>query len=112
MPPAPRAHRAPPSSARLPVRWCLAVARALVGRPSLWPVALRQVRRLAAPGWWRHRPFLPVPPAGYLAFRALTMYGDAAQLPATADVLTYLAWCRTFPTSSPRIPAVAGRAHK
>jgi hypothetical protein len=110
-------------------RWSLGVARLLLTRPDLWLVALRQVRRLAPPGWWRHRPFLPVPPRDYMAFRALTMYGDADRLPEADDVLTYLAWCRTFrrgttgtramraarPPAVARlrtIPAVAGEGQK
>jgi hypothetical protein len=92
------------------VRWCLGVGRVLLTRPGLWPVALRQVRRLAPPGWWRHRPFLPVPPRDYLAFRALTMYGDADRLPDAHDVLTYLAWCRTFPVGGRPEHATSTRA--
>ena len=106
----------------MPLRWCLQVGRALLARPMLWPVTMRQVVRLAPPGWWRRRPFLPVPAADYLAFRAQTMYGDAERLPEPEDVFTYLAWCRTFPAAPSmarlrggrptRIPAVAGNGHK
>lgn len=106
----------------MPLRWCFHVARLLLARPLLWPVTVRQVGRLAPPGWWRRRPFLPLPAPGYLAFRAQTMYGDAGRLPDPEDVLTYLGWCRTFPMAPPtarprggrpaRIPAVAGNGHK
>jgi hypothetical protein len=66
--------------------------------PSLWPVAVRQARLLAPPGWWRRRPHLPVPTADYLRFRLETAYGGAGdQAPAPADLVTYLRWCRTFP---------------
>lgn len=108
----------PARSSAPPVRWCASVARALLARPVLWPTALRQIARLAPPGWWRVRPFLPVPSAEYMAFRAQTMYGDANRLPDAHDVVTYLAWCRTFPTPpapgghAPRIPAVAGNGRK
>ena len=44
--------------------------------------------------WWRHRPFLPLPTAGYLRLRALTQYGDAAAVPTDDDVARYLVWCR------------------
>ena len=44
-------------------------AGAVARHPSLWPTALRQLRRLTPPGWWRRRPFLPVPSGDYLAFR-------------------------------------------
>lgn len=75
-------------------RAALAVAR----RPSLWGVAARQALVLARPGWWRHRPFLPVPDAGYLRFRVQTAYGSSgAQAPEPHDVVTYLRWCRDQP---------------
>ena len=69
-----------------------AVAVAL--HPSLWGAAARQVRVLARPGWWRRRPFLPVPDAAYLRFRAETAYGDPSQPPNPADLVAYLHWCR------------------
>ncbi len=48
---------------------------AIVARPSLWFTAVRQVARLAPHGWWRRRPFLPVPRPDYLEFRLVTQYG-------------------------------------
>jgi hypothetical protein len=78
------------------MRW-MAVAGALARRPSLWPVAVSQGRRLAVPGWWRRRPFLPVPDAGYLRFRIQTQYGDVDHAPEPSDVIAYLDWCRQFP---------------
>ena len=69
-------------------------AVAVAARPSLWPVAARQTRRLARPGWWRRPPFLPLPGRDYLAFRLETQYGDPAARPAAADVVGYLRWCR------------------
>ena len=75
------------------IRAGLAVAR----HPSLWSVALRQARRLAAPGWWHRWPFLPRPPRDYLQFRTTTQYGGAtSHRPAADDVLNYLAWCRDW----------------
>jgi hypothetical protein len=71
-------------------------AAAVVARPWLWPVALRQVRALAAPGWWRRRPYLPTPDPAYLAFRLQTMYGDPHHPAAPADVVAYLRWCRRY----------------
>ncbi len=90
---------APPASPApaVSVAWVTAVAAALLRRPGLWATAVRQVWRLAPRGWWRRRPFLPVPSAPYLAFRSQTMYGDAARLPDPGDVVTYLRWCREFP---------------
>jgi hypothetical protein len=84
---------------RLPAGWLLSVARGLVSHPSLWIPAVAQVRRLAAPGWWRSAPYLPVPAPAYLAFRSQTMYGDSSRLPEPADVRVYLEWCRSFPST-------------
>jgi hypothetical protein len=77
------------------VDW-LRVAVALLARPELWPTAWRQMRRLAAPGWWRRPPFLPVPDGGYLRFRLVTEYGDGEHRPEPADVINYLTWCRRW----------------
>jgi alpha-beta hydrolase superfamily lysophospholipase len=77
-------------------RWLLRAAVLVAPHPRLWATALRQLRRLAAPGWWRRPPHLPVPDPGYLAFRLRTMYGDAARDPAPEDLLTYLRWCRAW----------------
>lgn len=73
----------------------LGVAAALVQRPSLWATALVQARRLVPAGWWRRRPFLPVPDAAYLRFRMETQYGSG-QAARPDDVITYLHWCRSF----------------
>jgi hypothetical protein len=75
------------------VTW-LRVAGAVARRPSLWGTALRQMRRTAPRGWWRHRPFLPVPAGEYLRFRLVTQYGDPRHPPEPADVLNYLVWCK------------------
>ncbi len=72
----------------------LRIGVVVAGRPRLWVTAVRQARRTAPRGWWRHRPFLPVPGGEYLRFRMLTQYGDADHPPVPADVLNYLAWCR------------------
>jgi hypothetical protein len=62
-------------------------------RPRLWPVALRQARRTATPGWWHRPPFLPVPGGDYLRFRLVTQYGDEDHRPDATDVVNYLSWC-------------------
>jgi hypothetical protein len=72
----------------------VAVVRAVAFHPTLWPVALRQWRRTVPAGWWRHRPFLPVPAPAYVEFRLLTQYGSNTRAPSSADVLNYLVWCR------------------
>jgi hypothetical protein len=75
---------------------------AVLAHPRLWTTAVRQVLVLAAPGWWRRAPFLPLPDPGYLRFRLQTAYGDPAREPDPTDVITYLHWCRAW-------PAIAGR---
>lgn len=75
--------------------WWFQAALAVLRRPSLWAVAVGQALRLARPGWWRHRPFLPVPDPAYLRFRLETQYGSDHE-PEPDDVVTYLHWCRTF----------------
>jgi hypothetical protein len=71
--------------------------RAVLPHPSLWWTGLRQAFVLAPRGWWRRRPFLPLPDPGYLRFRLETAYGDAEQPPDPEDLVTYLRWCRNFP---------------
>jgi hypothetical protein len=66
-----------------------AVAAVLI-RPRLW----RDAAALAPPGWWRRRPYLPVPDTGYLAFRMETQYGRADAPADPEDVVAYLEWCR------------------
>ncbi len=70
------------------------VATAVARRPRLWRTALRQWRRATPAQWWRRRPFLPLPSAGYLRFRTLTQYGSADHPLVLDDVLNYLEWCR------------------
>lgn len=86
-------------------RWVPPVAAAVLVRPSLWLVALRQLRVLARRGWWRRPPFLPLPSAAYLRFRMVTAYGgDGSRGPTPADVVTYLRWCRAWRHVAPPAP--------
>jgi hypothetical protein len=94
---------------RLDGAWLRAAAVAVLRHPSLWSAALVTLRRLAPRGWWRRRPFLPVPDRAYLRFRLQTMYGDSDRSPDPADVLVYLRWCRDFPTGVAHDRSVAGR---
>ena len=80
------------------MRWAIAALAAVLRHPALWPTALKQVVTLAAPGWWRRPPFLPLPAPDYLRFRMETAYGGAGdQVPPARDLVTYLRWCRDFP---------------
>jgi hypothetical protein len=81
------------------VRWGrdgLVVVRAVVAHPSLWWAALGALGRLARRGWWRRRPFLPVPGDAYWRFRLVTANGgDGNSEPLRpADVVAYLRWCQ------------------
>ena len=75
----------------------LGIALAVLAHPRLWAVGVRQWRRTTPAGWWRRRPFLPVPSREYVRFRLLTQYGDSDTHATAADVVNYLAWCRTQP---------------
>lgn len=44
--------------------------------------------------WWRHAPFLPLPPPEYVRWRMYTAYGDEAAVPPVGDVLRYARWRR------------------
>jgi hypothetical protein len=67
---------------------------AVAAQPRLWPTALAQARRLAAPGWWRRWPPLPLPDPEYVRFRARTAYGDPDHPFEPSDVVAWLEWCR------------------
>ncbi len=82
----------PPGPSARAVR---ALGRAVAGRPDLWWTALGVLRRLAAPGWWRARPPLPLPDGRLWAFRMVTAYGRPDRVPERADVISYLEWCRS-----------------
>ena len=78
----------------LGVRTLVRIGAAVVRRPTLWGTAVRQWRRTTPAGWWRQRPFLPVPAADYVRFRLVTQYGATDHRVDTEDVLQYLMWCR------------------
>lgn len=84
--------------ALLTPRAAVRAALTVLVHPGIWGIALRQVRVLAAPGWWRRAPFLPLPAPDYLRFRMETAYGGAGdQAPDAGDLVTYLRWCRDLP---------------
>ena len=77
--------------------WMVRILGAVVLRPRLWSVSVRQAFRLAGRDWWHRPPFLPVPAVRYARFRAITQYGDPDAPPTVEDVLTWLEWARRFP---------------
>ncbi len=44
--------------------------------------------------WYKRPPFLPLPPAEYLAWRLYTAYGDERAVPPAQDVLRFARWRR------------------
>ena len=75
--------------------WLLKAAFAIGRRPALLPTAVAQLFHLAPNGWWRQRPYLPLPDPAYLRFRLQTQYGDERE-PEPSDVVEYLEWCRGY----------------
>ena len=70
------------------------VARSVLARPWLVPEAALEATRMAPPGWWRRRPFLPLPDAALWRFRMETAYGGAGDaVPPPEDVRAFLRWC-------------------
>jgi len=109
----------PPTTRRTELAAVTAITRAVIRRPDLWSVALRQVMRLARPQWWRTRPYLPLPPTDYLHFRLVTAYGGDGGVPESAlaggssdlpsvgdDVVAYLQWCREWRAAATSGPPI------
>lgn len=49
-------------------------------------VTARAAWRVRARGWWRHRPFLPVPDSAYWTFRTMTANGSYGAMAPEAVV--------------------------
>jgi hypothetical protein len=81
-----------PANLRGPAR---GMVTTVLGRPDLWWTALGALRRLSAPGWWKAPPFLPLPDGELWGFRMTTAYGRPDAEPVSADVISYLEWCRS-----------------
>ena len=74
----------------------LAVGRAVLVHPELWPTAVVAGVRHLPGGWWRG----PTATAGaedWLRFRVETAYGADGATPTPEDVVTWLRWCRDWP---------------
>jgi hypothetical protein len=44
--------------------------------------------------WYLRPPFLPLPPAEYIAWRLYTVYGEEHAVPPVQDVLRFARWRR------------------
>lgn len=73
------------------------IIRALVTRPDLWATAAMSGLSLAPTGWWRRKPFLPVPSPDWTHFRLVTAYGGDGSELRPSDVVTWLEWRKTWP---------------
>ena len=69
-----------------------AVVAAVVRRPRLWGTAISALTAFAPRGWWRRRPFLPIPDEEMVRWRVATAYGSSETTIDPADVVTYLEW--------------------
>lgn len=70
--------------------------RQLIGlalrQPRLVPLLLGAAWRFRAQDWYRRVPFLPLPPAEYVAWRLQTAYGDEGAAPEPVELARYLRW--------------------
>ncbi len=63
--------------------------------PSLWIEGLKSVVRMAPNGWWKRRPFLPIPSSSYWHFRMVTVFGgDGSGRLDEQQVIGFLRWSR------------------
>jgi hypothetical protein len=66
---------------------------AVLRRPAAFPATLRSVWAMAPTGWWRRRPFLPLPDSAYWRFRLETSNGgDGTTPPSSHEVSEVLDW--------------------
>jgi hypothetical protein len=60
--------------------------------PRLAVPLLSAAWRFRSRGWYRRAPFLPLPPADYIAWRLHTAYGAEDAMPTAAELERYLRW--------------------
>jgi hypothetical protein len=71
--------------------------------PGLVPLLLAAAWRFRRRDWYRSPPFLPLPPAPYIAWRLHTAYGAEDALPPAADLRRYLRWTRRMGRGGGRV---------
>ncbi len=67
--------------------------RAVVN-PRLALDLIRLLWAFRARGWYRHPPFLPLPPREYTRWRMYTAYGNETAIPPVQDVIRFARWRR------------------
>jgi hypothetical protein len=78
----------------------LQLTMTLAGRAVVHPRLAAQLVRVAwrfrRREWYRHPPFLPLPPSEYVRWRMYTAYGDETATPSPDDVVRYARWVARF----------------
>jgi len=69
--------------------------RAIV-RPTLAVDLLTTLWAFRARNWYRHLPFLPLPPREYMQWRMYTAYGQEDVVPPIEDVIRFVRWRRSI----------------
>lgn len=68
------------------------IAGLALRQPGLAAGLLGAAWRFRARDWYRRRPFLPLPPAEYVAWRLDTAYGSTDAVPGARELERYLRW--------------------
>jgi hypothetical protein len=79
------------------VRLAKGTVSRILRSPSHWIPTLQATRAMAPAGWWRHRPFLPLPAEDYWRFRLQTFQGgDGTTPPTPEEFLEVVEWFRAM----------------
>jgi hypothetical protein len=76
--------------------WVLSAGAALLARPDLWRTSARVVRMHTPQGWWKQRPFLPVPDRAWMGFRYETAFAATDGRPNPEQFIEYLEWSKSW----------------
>jgi hypothetical protein len=68
------------------------VLRHLARHPSNVPLLLGASWRLRATGWWRRKPFVPLPDPAYWRFRLSTATGSPSGSTSVREVVEFAKW--------------------
>ncbi|HEY5439012.1 MAG TPA: hypothetical protein VIJ99_08920 [Acidimicrobiales bacterium] len=78
--------------------WAPGLGRYLLHHPLGTPTLVRAGWRMRRTGWWRQRPFLPLPDPAYWHFRLVTANGSAGPELRPRDVVEAARWVVRQPT--------------